>query len=134
MNATDVIGWVVDGEHYCDNCTPTKDENNNDVQPIFAESETDSFSHCCVCEELIPENLTVAGMDAVLRKMEAYLIHREGRPEILHQWAERVAGQFGASEQPDEQTRALCFRATEEDAVKICKKNIVLRWLAEEEK
>jgi hypothetical protein len=90
MNATDVIGWIVDNTYYCTSCSPTNDTNEH-ATPIFGDSETDSFSHCADCEELIPETLTSDGWKDVEERFERYLWQRAGRPEILKQWAEHVS-------------------------------------------
>jgi hypothetical protein len=97
MNATDVIGWIVDDTYFCPACTPSTDEN---VIPIFGDSETDSFAHCATCEELIPEVLTAEGIDRVMEDFEEWLEVRYGRPEILAQWAEHLTG-AGADEVQD---------------------------------
>jgi hypothetical protein len=89
MNATDVIGWIVDGTYYCPSCSPTNDTNEH-ATPIFGDSETDSFSHCADCEELIPENLTDHGWKDLVEAAVDYLVKRRGRAEIQWQWFEHV--------------------------------------------
>lgn len=122
MNATDVIGWIVDGDYYCVNCTPTNEEDRTkDIcaggsAPIFCGSETDSFSHCEVCEELIPEVLTSEGWASVVLSLRGFLLERRGRPEILHQWAKHLDG---SSTDPEEREMiSLARLATDPDAVK----------------
>ena len=88
MNASDVIGYVDTengGPAVCDSCA-TADEARA-WSPIFADSETDSPTHCERCEDLIPEALTGDGAryvaDALIDGMRG-----DGRPCVLRQWWE----------------------------------------------
>lgn len=59
MNAADVIGWYLNGSPFCADCF-TGDEDA--ASPVFGDSESDSFSHCEECGDLIPESLTSDGV------------------------------------------------------------------------
>jgi hypothetical protein len=83
----DVIGYIVAGEYYCVACAPTNEEAEEVKAILGGQEYTDAWSHCCLCEELIPEQLTADGEIYHLDKLRAYLVDRKGRPEILHQWA-----------------------------------------------
>jgi uncharacterized Zn finger protein len=88
MNAADVIGYVVKGDYFCPTCTPATE--GDDVIAIFGDSETDSFSHCSECEDLIPESLTSEGIERVIESFRDFLVSRRGRAEILSMWIEQV--------------------------------------------
>jgi hypothetical protein len=106
MNAADVIGYIVSGTYYCPDCTPS---TGDDASPIFADSETDSFSHCAECEDLIPEALTEEGREEALEALRAYLVSRSGRAVIVRQWAEELKDYYG----PSDAGRTICELASE---------------------
>lgn len=80
MNATDVIGYVVNECSVI--CADCLEEGEADDSPLFATSETDSPTHCERCEALLPEALTSDG-EAYVREVVA---EGSGRPEILAEW------------------------------------------------
>ena len=93
MQATDVVGWLVGETYYCNDCTPTNEcDSAQNAGPVYADSTTDCYHHCEVCEELILETLTDAGVADVMDAFERYLVRRAGRPEILRQWAKATKG------------------------------------------
>lgn len=105
MNASDVVGSVIDGTYYCPTCAPS-----DGGEPVFHDQETDSPSHCEVCDELIQETFTKHAINMMLDRMEDYLTKREGRKEILHQWAAGLEGY--ELDMAQEKVRDLCFWAT----------------------
>jgi hypothetical protein len=115
MNAADVIGWIVEDTYYCTSCTPTNDENEH-AHPIFGDSETDSFSHCSECDELIPENLTDHGWKDLLETAEHFLVAREGNVDVQRQWHEHVKG--WTTGDSDDKVIELWGEALKEDNVK----------------
>lgn len=123
MNAFDVIGYIVDGEYRCPSCN-----YDADGQPIFADSDTDSFSHCATCEELIPEVLTETGVEYTISHMEQFLTRREGRPEILRQWAEHMKEAGSTAFAAEDTVVRLTLEATEEQSLTIAKRRET--WLA----
>jgi len=115
MNAADAVGWIVEGTYYCDACTPSK-EADNDAHPIFGDSEADGFSHCAECDELIPEALTSDGVARTLEALNAYLVRRSGRSEIVRMWAKMLRAYFAIQEEG----RVVCdfvIEATKEENV-----------------
>lgn len=124
MNATDIVGWIFNGEYFCCDCSPTNDEGESSGQPIFADSETDCPNHCCSCEELIKEVLTSAGVDYVAEKFQDFLIKRDGRADILRQWTEEYKGCWANYEQ-GERVRDLVESACQEENVLHARRNIL---------
>lgn len=51
MNTFDYYAVVYDGEIYCVECLP-KNINEEDINPIFVDSEWDYIPSCCECNEL----------------------------------------------------------------------------------
>lgn len=133
MNA--VIGYIVGGEYYCPDCTPSTDEMKSEA--IFVDSNADSWLHCCTCESLIPEHLTSDGLDSVLRALRDFLVRRSGRPEILRQWAEELHGSLRL-EPGEAEAVALVREATDEAAIEATIKKLTgpylrqLRYMKEE--
>jgi Fe-S-cluster-containing dehydrogenase component len=87
MKSTDVVAWVdvANQEIYCANCSPS-----NEFAPIFADTETDSPTHCTVCDELIDQNYTDACIEYMTNRMAAWLVRGEGKKEIIEMWAYKV--------------------------------------------
>ena len=92
MNSADVIGYVKDGMISCAECGERDGwdkDSGNDVGAIFADSETDSPTHCDDCETLIPECLTSDGVRYVHESFRRFLRShgKDGRLEVLIEWA-----------------------------------------------
>jgi len=50
VKSFDYDAVIYDGEIYCIGCLPKEvDYTSDDVFPIFADSEWDTFPVCCVC-------------------------------------------------------------------------------------
>lgn len=105
MNSCDVIGWVYDGALYCEDCKP--DAPEDDVSPIFADSETDCPSHCETCDAYIPECLTSDGVEYVLgealaaiRRRQGSLAHNEPLPDsnCIVVWLDELVSNYGRCE------------------------------------
>lgn len=80
MNASDVIGYVVDEcSLICADCLA---DGEADDSPIFPGSETDSPNHCERCGELLPETLTTEGQ----RYVRERVWRGDGDPEVLAEW------------------------------------------------
>ena len=65
-------------ETYCELCAPTG------AEPAIKQ-ECDYPQHCYNCETLLDHKLTLDGENYVREKIRK----KEGRPEILDEWAER---------------------------------------------
>lgn len=124
MNATDIIGWIFEGTYLCTDHAPETEEEKEAAQPIFADSETDSFSHCSECEALIPEKLTTEGFAEVMESFRLFLVRREGRAKIKEMWAEHVKN--GMSLAAEEKVIIdLVLEACEENNVRALRRNVM---------
>jgi len=54
--------------------------------PIFDDEKSDTPTHCCECEDLIPHDLTSEGYRYVEEAVVKVLSGGGGRPEIVLQW------------------------------------------------
>ncbi len=90
MNSADVIGYVKDGMILCAECGERGGwDRDEEAGAVFADSETDSPSHCDDCEALIPECLTSDGVKYVHESFRRFLRShgKDGRLEVLTEWA-----------------------------------------------
>jgi hypothetical protein len=99
----DVIGYYpfdttteTYGEPFCATCAPLHSEGVCDccsawtlatAQPIDSDMDSDTPTHCVICESIIPHTLTVDGVAYVFEALEL----GTGRPEILAMWRETYA-------------------------------------------
>lgn len=106
MHATDVIAYACDGALRCPECAVKAgwtdgglgEGDREGVSPVFADSETDSPSHCEACGEHIPEMLTSEGARYATARMRAYLRTHgdEGDWDTLYAWACELSCYGGA--------------------------------------
>lgn len=108
MNCTDVIAYACDGALRCPECAVKAgwtdgglgEGDLEGVSPVFADSETDSPSHCEACGEYIPEALTGEGVAYVCGELRTYLRAHgdEGAWELLSVWADALRYSGGAAQ------------------------------------
>ena len=65
MKAWDFNCVIYDGDYYCNDCLPDGiSVNDDDVSPVFASAEVESYPVCCECgEEHEYMNLIPSGED-----------------------------------------------------------------------
>jgi quinol monooxygenase YgiN len=101
----DVIGYAADADVFCEDCTRAyygalpqntgkdiedwRDEEGNNIAPVFEDDESDSPTHCGDCGRFLGGSLTTDGEDYVIEQF-ADELRRFGelRSETLRQWAE----------------------------------------------
>lgn len=62
MHSCDIIGYIYDGECYCDDCVSEQDPDYDDFYPIFADS-TDLIGACCAGCQSYFEPLSFSWID-----------------------------------------------------------------------
>lgn len=83
MKAYEVVGYVFEAAIYCPECAPEK------TRPVFADSETDSPSHCPHCGALIREALTPDGVEYVRNALREFAVGNGGDKDVLVEWCDR---------------------------------------------
>jgi hypothetical protein len=81
MNASDVVGYAFDGATYCYDCRPDVSEDaEDDVSPIFAGSEWDSYPTCDTCHDSI-ESVELVNYACKTCGREGPNVARTGNPD-----------------------------------------------------
>ena len=100
MNASDVVGYAYEASMYCTDCitavVPNPNADDSDASPVFADSETDSPSHCTTCGELIEENLTTEGYAYVAEEVWDHVLSggKTGSADVLRTWMDYYRGHW----------------------------------------
>jgi len=92
MKATDVVAYAEDGAIYCPNCA----NESESMEPVFADSEWDSFPTCDACGEKIKEvSLTRGGVAYELEQLNFEWFHvTETETETGDVFHDEVDGEY----------------------------------------
>jgi hypothetical protein len=77
--------------------------------------QVDTPAHCATCEDLLPQQLTEAGLEYAWEKTLEYILHDSGRGCILRQWWEEWGAEikehmFPEDTEPITRTRSTACR------------------------